>query len=50
MKDSFVHRGKRKLMVEYLRDSMKIRDTRTLEAMNSVPRHLFLESVFGEFA
>ena len=50
MKDSFVHRGKRKLMVEYLRDSMKIQDTRTLEAMNSVPRHLFLESVFGEFA
>ena len=50
MKDSFVHRGKRKLMVEYLRDSMKIQDTRTLEAMNSVPRHLFLESIFGEFA
>ena len=50
MKDSFVHRGKRKLMVEYLRDSMKIQDTRTLEAMNSVPRHLFLESVFVDFA
>ena len=50
MKDSFVHKGKRKLLVEYLRDSMKIQDTRTLEAMNSVPRHLFLESVFVDFA
>ena len=50
MKDSFVHRGKRKLMVEYLRNSMKIQDARTLEAMNSVPRHLFLESVFVDFA
>ena len=50
MKESFVHRGKRKLMVEYLRDSMKIQDTRTLDAMNSVPRHLFLESVFVDFA
>ena len=50
MQDSFVHRGKRKILVEYLREKIGISDENVLKAMNEVPRHLFLESVFEDFA
>ncbi len=50
MQDSFVHKGKRKILVEYLRDKLGISDVNVLNAMNSVPRHLFIESIFGDFA
>lgn len=50
MQDSFVHRGKRKILVDYLRDKVGISDAAVLAAMNSVPRHLFLESAFEDFA
>lgn len=50
MQDSFVHRGKRKILVDYLRDKGGISDEAVLAAMNSVPRHLFLESIFEDFA
>ena len=50
MQDSFVHRGKRKILVEYLREKIGISDENVLKAMNEVPRHLFLESVFDDFA
>jgi protein-L-isoaspartate(D-aspartate) O-methyltransferase len=50
MQDSFVHKGKRKILVEYLREKIGISDENVLKAINEVPRHLFLESVFEDFA
>lgn len=50
MEDSFVHKGKRKILVEYLRDRVGIEDQAVLEAMNKVPRHFFIESIFSDFA
>lgn len=50
MQDTFVHRGKRKILVEYLRDKVGILDQKVLKAINEVPRHLFLESIFEDFA
>ena len=50
MQDSYVHKGKRKILVDYLRDKMGINDENVLAAINKVPRHLFLESVFEDFA
>lgn len=50
MTDSFVHKGKRKILVEYLRDKIEISDEGVLNAINEVPRHLFIESIFEEFA
>ncbi len=50
MQDSYLHRGKRKILVEYLRSKIGITDERVLDAMNRVPRHLFLESVFEDYA
>ncbi|UFK97585.1 protein-L-isoaspartate(D-aspartate) O-methyltransferase [Kaistella faecalis] len=50
MQDSFLHKGKRKILVEYLRDKIGITDGNVLKAMNDVPRHLFLESIFEDYA
>ena len=50
MQDSFLHKGKRKILVEYLRDKIGISDVNVLKAMNEVPRHLFLESIFEDYA
>ena len=50
MQDSFVHKGKRKLLVEYLAQKIGIQDAHVLQAMNTVPRHLFMESVFTDLA
>ena len=50
MQDSYVHKGKRKILIDYLRDKMGIADETVLAAINKVPRHLFLESVFEDFA
>lgn len=50
MTDSFVHKGKRKILVEYLREKVGISDENVLEAINQIPRHLFLESIFEDFA
>ena len=41
MQDSFVHKGKRKILVEYLREKIGISDENVLKAINEVPRHLF---------
>lgn len=48
--DTYVHKGKRRILVEYLRDNIGIKDNRVLEAINKIPRHLFLESIFENFA
>ena len=50
MHDSFVHKGKRKILVKYLREKIGISDEKVLKAINEVPRHLFLESIFEDFA
>lgn len=50
MQDSYVHKGKRKILVEYLREKIGISDDNVLKAINEVPRHLFLESIFEDFA
>ncbi|SIQ51181.1 protein-L-isoaspartate(D-aspartate) O-methyltransferase [Chryseobacterium sp. RU37D] len=48
--DSFVHKGKRKILIDYLRNRIGISDENVLSAMNEVPRHLFIESIFEDFA
>lgn len=48
--DSFLHKGKRKILIDYLRDKVGISDVSVLQAMNEVPRHLFIESIFEDFA
>ena len=50
MTDSFLHKGKRKILVDYLRDRIGISDENVLKAINEVPRHLFLESIFEDYA
>lgn len=50
MMDSFVHKGKRKILIDYLKDKMGISDQNVLKAINDVPRHLFIQSIFEEYA
>lgn len=50
MPDSFVHKGKRRKLVEYLQQKLGIEDSLVLEAIQSVPRHLFIESIFSDYA
>jgi len=45
LKDTFKHQGLRKQLVSLLKDK-GIVDVKVLEAMNKVPRHLFLDSSF----
>lgn len=49
MKDNYRHKGKRRQLVQYL-NHIGIHDEQVLKAINKVPRHLFLESVFEDFA
>nr|WP_042270507.1 protein-L-isoaspartate(D-aspartate) O-methyltransferase [Nonlabens ulvanivorans] len=49
MKDDFIHKGKRRQLVELMREK-GIKDQRVLDAMNKVPRHVFLDSSFLEHA
>jgi protein-L-isoaspartate(D-aspartate) O-methyltransferase len=49
MLDSYRHKGMRKKLVESIRKK-GIQDKKVLEAINSVPRHQFLDSSFLEFA
>lgn len=50
MRDSFVHKGKRRILIDYLREKIGIKDMRVLEAMQKIPRHLFLDSIFSDLA
>lgn len=47
--DTFKHKGLRKKLVDHLRKK-GISDEAVLEAINQVPRHLFLETAFLELA
>jgi protein-L-isoaspartate(D-aspartate) O-methyltransferase len=46
-KDTFRHKGLRKKMIETLQEG-GITDKRVLEAMNKIPRHFFIDSVFED--
>lgn len=50
MHDTYVHKGKRKILTRYLREKAGITDSLVLEAIEAVPRHLFIESIFEEYA
>ncbi|MBZ5856215.1 protein-L-isoaspartate(D-aspartate) O-methyltransferase [Flavihumibacter profundi] len=47
--DSYRHKGLRKKLVDLLREK-GITDERVLEAINTIPRHYFLDSAFDEKA
>lgn len=49
MIDDFKHKGKREQLVKLLREK-GIEDENVLAAINRVPRHLFIDSAFEEFA
>jgi len=49
MIDSFRHKGLRKKLVELLK-TKGIKDENVLNAINNVPRHLFMDSSFIDFA
>jgi protein-L-isoaspartate(D-aspartate) O-methyltransferase len=49
MEDTFRHKGLRKKLVETVR-SKGITDEKVLKALNTVPRHLFMESGFINFS
>lgn len=50
MTDTYLHKGKRKILIDYLREKIGISDEKVLEAINKVPRHLFIESIFEDYA
>lgn len=50
MQDTFVHKGKRKILIDYLRNKVGIYDENVLKAINEIPRHLFIESIFEDYA
>ena len=49
MTDDFKHKGKREQLIQALRKK-GIDDENVLNAINQVPRHLFIDSAFEEFA
>lgn len=49
MKDTFRHKGLRKILVDNLRQK-GIRNEKVLEMINQIPRHQFLDNAFIQFA
>ena len=49
MKDTFLHKGLRNKLVEHLSEK-GINNTDVLDAINNVPRHLFMDNAFVNFA
>jgi protein-L-isoaspartate(D-aspartate) O-methyltransferase len=49
MKDTSKHQGLRNQLVKLLKDK-GIKDVKVLEAISQIPRHLFLDSSFEDFA
>jgi len=49
MEDSYLHKGLRKKLVEEIKRK-GIKDQSVLDAINKVPRHLFMDSSFTKFA
>ena len=49
MKDTFLHKGLRKKLVDYL-SNKGIHDNAVLKAIMNIPRHLFMDNAFVNFA
>ena len=49
MQDSFRHKGLRKQLVDHLK-TKGINNTKILDAINEIPRHLFMDNAFVNFA
>jgi len=49
LNDTYKHRGLRKILIQTIR-LKGIKDEAVLQAINAIPRHLFLDSSFLEFA
>jgi protein-L-isoaspartate(D-aspartate) O-methyltransferase len=49
LEDSYRQQGKRKLLVELVREK-GIKDEKVLQAINKIPRHLFMDSSFEDHA
>ena len=49
MEDTFRHKGLRKILVDGIRDKC-VKDERILNAINTIPRHLFMDNAFIQFA
>ena len=49
MKDTFRHKGLRKILVNGIRGK-GIKDERVLDMINSIPRHLFMDNALVQFA
>lgn len=49
MQDTFRHQGLRKRLVQELRD-LGIKDEKVLFAIEKIPRHFFVETIFGDDA
>ena len=49
LEDSYRQQGKRKLLVELVREK-GIKDEKVLQAINAIPRHLFMDSSFEDHA
>tara|TARA_B100000674_G_C37792062_1_gene892233 strand:- start:441 stop:1091 length:651 start_codon:yes stop_codon:yes gene_type:complete len=49
MKDTFRHKGLRKMLVESLKEK-GIRNSRVLDMINEIPRHQFMDNAFIQFA
>ena len=49
LKDTLKHRGLRNQLADLLKEK-GIRDTRVLEAIRAIPRHLFMDSSFEDHA
>ena len=49
IEDTFMHQGMRRKLVEEIRQK-GITDEKVLEAIGSIPRHLFMDSTFVQFA
>jgi protein-L-isoaspartate(D-aspartate) O-methyltransferase len=49
IEDNFIHKGKRRQLVQTVRNK-GIQDEQVLQAINQVPRHLFLDSSFLDHA
>ena len=47
--DDFLHKGRRKKMIEQLREKFPF-DEEVLDAINRVPRHLFISKALDNFA
>ncbi len=49
MEDTYLHKGLRKKLIETLKHK-GIKDSKVLDAINKVPRHVFMDSGFVHFA